>query len=157
MKGVWGFPNNKMSSSDAGLNRSFFRCVRTPDVLAILLNLNIRRYNALPLSQKQERIFFENFSFRYLRFDEEMSVVKWKGKIFAAILNKRQKGVRCKVKGFPKYFFTLPDIFAFSVRWIVKSEAVGTKPVFDSLSWIATVNGLFTVSLPSITPMKERF
>ena len=79
------------------------------------------------------------------------------GKFFAAILNKRQKGVRCKVKGFPKYFFTLPDIFAFSVRWIVKSEAVGTKPVFDSLSWIATVNGLFTVSLPSITPMKERF
>ena len=23
MKGVWGFPNNKMSCSDAGLNRSF--------------------------------------------------------------------------------------------------------------------------------------
>lgn len=37
---------------------------------------HIRRYTALPLSQKQERIFFENFSFRCLRFDEEMSVVK---------------------------------------------------------------------------------
>ena len=83
--------------------------------------------------------------------------VIWKENFFAAILNKRQKGVRCKVKGFPKYFFTLPDIFAFSVRWIVKSEDVGTKPVSDSLSWIATVNGLFTVNLPSITPMKERF
>ena len=33
-------------------------------------------YHALPLSQKQERIFFENFSFRYLRFDLKMSVVK---------------------------------------------------------------------------------
>jgi len=43
------------------------------------LKSHIRRYNALPLSQKQGRIFFENFS--------------------AAILNKRQKGVRCKVKG----------------------------------------------------------
>ena len=37
---------------------------------------DIRRYNALPLSQKQERILFENFSFRYLRFDLKMSVVK---------------------------------------------------------------------------------
>ena len=35
-----------------------------------------KAYNTLPLSQKQERIFFENFLFRYLRFDEEMSVVK---------------------------------------------------------------------------------
>lgn len=33
-------------------------------------------YTALPLSQKRERIFFENFLFRYLCFDEEMSVVK---------------------------------------------------------------------------------
>ena len=39
MKGVWGFPNNKMSSSGARLNRSFFRCVRTPNVLATLSNL----------------------------------------------------------------------------------------------------------------------
>ena len=39
MKGVWGFPNTKMSSSGARLNRSFFRCVRTPDVLATLSNL----------------------------------------------------------------------------------------------------------------------
>ena len=37
---------------------------------------HIRRYTALPLSQKQECIFFENFSFQCLRFDEEMSVVK---------------------------------------------------------------------------------
>ena len=39
MKGVWGFPNNKRSSSGARQNRSFFRCVRTPDVLATLSNL----------------------------------------------------------------------------------------------------------------------
>ena len=57
MKGVWGFPNNKMSSSGAGLNRSFFRCVRTPDVLATLSNL-ISADTTLPLSQKQERKFF---------------------------------------------------------------------------------------------------
>ena len=40
------------------------------------LKSHIRKYNALPLLQKQGRIFFENLSFRYLRFDEEMSVVK---------------------------------------------------------------------------------
>ena len=40
------------------------------------LKSHIRRYNALPLSQKQGRIFFENLPFRYLHFDEEMSVVK---------------------------------------------------------------------------------
>jgi len=40
------------------------------------LKSHIRRYTALPLSQKQGRIFFENFSFRYLRFDLKMSVVK---------------------------------------------------------------------------------
>ena len=50
--------------------------IRTAAVLAILSNLNILRYNALPLSQKQGRIFFENLPCRYLRFDEEMSVVK---------------------------------------------------------------------------------
>ena len=32
--------------------------------------------NRTMLSQKQGRIFFENLPFRYLRFDEEMSVVK---------------------------------------------------------------------------------
>ena len=39
LQGVWGFPNNKMSRSGAKLNCPFFRCVRTPDVLAILSNL----------------------------------------------------------------------------------------------------------------------
>ena len=76
MKGVWGFPNNKMSSSDAGLNRSFFRCVRTPDVLATLSNLISADTTRARFHKSRGAYFFENFLFRYLRLDEEMSVVK---------------------------------------------------------------------------------
>ena len=76
MKGVWGFPNNKMSSSGAGLNRSFFRCVRTPDVLATLSNLISADTTRSRFRKSRGANFFENLSFRYLRLDEEMSVVK---------------------------------------------------------------------------------
>ena len=51
MKGVWGFPNKEMSSSDTRLNRSFFRCVRTPDVLAILSNLISADHNVPAFSE----------------------------------------------------------------------------------------------------------
>ena len=53
-------------------------CTQGVDVIFHRRRKELHRfhYNALPLSQKQERIFFENLSFRYLRFDEEMSVVK---------------------------------------------------------------------------------
>ena len=113
MKGVWGFPNNKMSSSGARQNRSFFRCVRTPDVLAILSNL-ISADTTRSRFCKSRSAYFRKFS--------------------AAILNKRQSDVRCKVKGFQNIFLTRLDISAFLVRWIVKSEDVGTKPIPDSLS-----------------------
>jgi hypothetical protein len=97
MKGVWGFPKNQNGRIGCKAEPLIFSVCTDTGCACYSLKSHIRRYNALPLLQKQGRIFFENFSFRYLRFDLKMSVVK--KKFFAAILNKRQKGVRCKVKG----------------------------------------------------------
>ena len=65
-----------MSSSDAGLNRSFFQCVRTPDVLATLPNLISADTMRSRFRKSRSANFFENFAFQYLRFDLKMSVVK---------------------------------------------------------------------------------
>ena len=76
MKGVWGFPKNQNGRIGCKAETLIFPVCTDTGCACYSLKSHIRRYNALPLSQKQERIFFENFLFRYLRFDEEMSVVK---------------------------------------------------------------------------------
>ena len=73
---VWGFPKNQNGRIGCRAEPLIFPVCTGTGCACYSLKSHIRRYNALPLSQKQGRIFFENFSFRYLRFDEEMSVVK---------------------------------------------------------------------------------
>ena len=155
---AWGFPNNKMSSSGARLNRSFFRCVRTAAVLAILSNLNIRRYNALPLSPKQERKFFENFSFRYLRFELKMFVVKWKEKIFWPYSTNGKKVSVVKWKE----FFDMPDRTRSIRKEICLNEQELNLIQQKCASWGHTTSALTParcwstgISSRSITPSRK--
>ncbi|WP_434103967.1 hypothetical protein [Faecalibacterium prausnitzii] len=75
-QGFGASPKIKMGVSAAKLNCSFFRCVRTPDVLATLSNLISADTTRSRFRKSGGAYFFENFSFRYLRFDLKMSVVK---------------------------------------------------------------------------------
>ena len=75
-KGVWGFPKNQNGRIGCKAEPLIFPVCTDTGCACYSPKSHIRRYTALPLSQKQGRIFFENFSFRYLRFDLKMSVVK---------------------------------------------------------------------------------
>jgi len=69
MKGVWGFPKNQNGRIGCKAEPLIFSVCTDTGCACYSLKSHIRRYNALPLLQKQGRIFFENFSCRYLRFD----------------------------------------------------------------------------------------
>ena len=113
-------------------------------------------------ARKSVRLLYERKNFDCpLLFPAQMSVVKWgatnRQSLCPQIISSEpplihRENVRCKVKrnfcsppitenlsavkweAFPNIFLKIPVIFDFSVRWIVKSEDVGTKPASDSLS-----------------------
>ena len=66
---VWGFPKNQNGRIGCKAEPLIFPVCTDTGCACYSLKSHIRRYNALPLSQKQGRIFFEKFLFRYLRFD----------------------------------------------------------------------------------------
>ena len=92
-QGFGTFPKEKMSVSAARQKRSFFRCVRTPDVLAILHNF-ISADTTRSRFRKSRGAYF----LRGCQVFEKKSPLKSKKKFFA-LPPIRRKSVRCKVKG----------------------------------------------------------
>ena len=59
MKGVWGFPKNQNGRIGYKAETLIFSVCTDTGCACYSLKSHIRRYNALPLSQKQGRIFLK--------------------------------------------------------------------------------------------------